>query len=234
MTKEITKTETAIAVQSPIELMTLALSKNMEVDKLEKMLELQERYEKNEAKKAYTDAMASFKANPPKILKDMNVSYKQTSYNHASLGNVTQSINKALAEHGFSSSWKTNQENNITVTCSITHKAGHSESTSLSAPPDSSGSKNTIQAIGSTVTYLQRYTLLALTGLATHEDDDAQKAGMEFITPEQVKTITDIINTKCLDVNEVLRFAGSETIDTIQGNKYKPLISKLKMPVVQK
>jgi len=233
MTKEIVKTETTI-VKSPVEIMTQALSSGLEVDKLEKMLELQERYEKNEAKKAYTEAMANFKANPPKILKDMNVSFNQTSYNHASLGNVTQSINQALAEHGFSSSWKTNQENNITVICSITHKAGHSESTSLSAPPDVSGKKNNIQAIGSTVTYLQRYTLLALTGLATHEDDDAQKAGLEFITPKQVKTITDMINSKGIDVNEVLQFAECETIDTIPGNKYKPLISKLKMPVVKK
>jgi hypothetical protein len=65
---------------------------------------------------------------------------------------------------------------------------GHSESTSLSASPDTSGSKNAIQAIGSTVSYLQRYTILALTGLATEDmDDDGHAAAepIEYITEAQ-------------------------------------------------
>ena len=49
---------------------------------------------------------------------------------------------------------------------------GHSESTTLQSPPDASGGKNSIQAIGSAVTYLSRYTLLAITGLATGENED--------------------------------------------------------------
>jgi hypothetical protein len=53
---------------------------------------------------------------------------------------------------------------------------GHSERTTLSATADTSGSKNSIQAIGSTVTYLQRYTLLAAVGLAAGGDDDGQAA----------------------------------------------------------
>ena len=82
-------------------------------------------------------------------------------------------INEALSEHGLSAAWETAQNNgSVTVTCKITHIMGHSESTSLTAAPDNTGSKNPIQAIGSTVTYLQRYTLLALTGLATYEQDD--------------------------------------------------------------
>ena len=48
---------------------------------------------------------------------------------------------------------------------------------SLSAPPDSSGSKNSIQAIASTLTYLQRYTLLSITGLAASEADDDGRGG---------------------------------------------------------
>ncbi len=135
----------------------------------------------NEAKKAYVVAMAAFKANPPKILKDKNVNYPTskgtTDYHHATLGNVTTCINTTLSEHGLTASWVTSQDNGaVKVTCKITHIMGHSEETSLTAPPDSTGSKNAIQAIGSTVTYLQRYTLLALTGLATYEDDDGAGA----------------------------------------------------------
>ena len=154
---------------------------NMEVGKLKELLDLQERWEAGQAKKAYVQAMAEFKGKPPEILKDKTVEYQTskgtTSYKHATLHNVTSCINKALSEHGLTAAWVTSQDNgSVKVTCKITHIMGHSEETCLSAPPDTSGSKNAIQAIGSTVTYLQRYTLLALTGLATADQDDDGKA----------------------------------------------------------
>lgn len=146
---------------------------NMDVAKLKELLDVQERWEANQAKKAYVQAMALFKANPPEITKDKTVKYGNTSYNHATLSNVTACINKALSKHGLTASWVTGQDNgSVKVTCKITHVMGHSEETCLAAPPDETGSKNAIQAIGSTVTYLQRYTLLALTGLATYDQDD--------------------------------------------------------------
>ena len=150
---------------------------NMDVEKLSELLKIQERYEANQAKKAYHQAMSDLKADPPEITKDRHVHYKtktgETDYDHATLGNVTSCINKALSEHGLTASWVTSQDNgSVMVTCKITHVLGHSESTCLSAAPDNTGSKNPIQAIGSTVTYLQRYTLLALTGLATSDQDD--------------------------------------------------------------
>jgi hypothetical protein len=71
-------------------------------------------------------------------------------------------------------SWETHQDDkgNVGVTCHITHAQGHRESVSLKGPIDESGNKNRIQAVGSTVSYLERYTLLAALGLATGEDDD--------------------------------------------------------------
>lgn len=158
----------------------MALGSDVGIEKLEKLLELKERHEANEARKAYHLAMSKFKADPPEIEKDGKVGYESkntgatTSYNHATLGNVTQKINSSLGVHGLSASWKTDQgeAGQVKVTCIITHEQGYSEQTSLHAPPDSSGKKNNIQAIGSTVTYLQRYTILALTGLATKEQDN--------------------------------------------------------------
>ncbi len=154
----------------------------IDVDKLEALLKVQLQWEANEAKKAYVVAMAAFKENPPEILKDKTVNYKTqkgvTNYKHATLYNVTTKINQELSKHGLTASWVTSQENgSIKVTCKITHVMGHSEETCLSAPPDNTGSKNAIQAIASTVTYLERYTLLALTGLATADQDDDGKAG---------------------------------------------------------
>jgi len=166
---DIQKTESPLMTAAEL----VSSNGNMDVAKLKELLELQERWEATQAKKAYTVAMSAFKANPPEIIKDKNVKYKEVNYNHASLSNVTTCINKALSEHGLTASWVTGQDGgSVKVTCKITHVLGHSEETSLVAQPDGTGSKNPIQAIGSTVTYLQRYTLLALTGLATCEQDD--------------------------------------------------------------
>ncbi len=166
---------------------------------LEKMMELQERHEANEARKAFHVAMADFKKNPPEILKSKKVSYTTdkgtTEYSHAELGEITTAVGAALAEHGLNATWKTEQEGGVKVTCTITHKLGHSQEASLFSPPDTSGGKNSIQAIGSTITYLQRYTLLALTGLAAHDQDDDGKGSEETGLPEAVKQEISLLST---------------------------------------
>jgi hypothetical protein len=82
--------------KSPSEMIQQAISSGADLEKLEKLLELQERWEKNEARKSYNKAMAQFKANPPKIEKDKKVGYStakgKVGYSHASLYNVVDKI----------------------------------------------------------------------------------------------------------------------------------------------
>jgi len=169
-----------VVVLTPAEQISSALAKGSNLAELKGLLELQKDYEAFEAKKAYNVAMADFKATPLKILKDKKVSYSTSAgnvnYNHASLANVVEKISAELSKHGLSASWVPHQENKeIKITCRITHVKGHSEEASLSAPADATGSKNNIQQIGSTITYLERYTLLGLTGLATYDQDNDGK-----------------------------------------------------------
>jgi hypothetical protein len=154
-----------------------ALQAGMTIESLKGIMELQKDWEANEARKSYVADMAEFKLNPPEIYKTKLVAFSGTEYMHATIGDVTKAIVEALASHGFSHSWETRQDASlITVICKITHRMGHSESTSLQSSPDVSGKKNSIQAIASAQTYLQRYTLLAACGLATMDlpDDDGR------------------------------------------------------------
>lgn len=223
---------------SPAAMMQLAMNNGLNLEKVEKMIELQAKWDAIEAEKAYTMAMAQFKKNPPEIDKNKNVNYQKkdgswVAYNHATLGNVTKIINSELAKSGFSSGWSMSQEDKrVTVTCTITHKKGHSKSASLSAPPDDSAGKNSIQAIASTVTYLERYTLLALTGLATHDqDDDGAGAGagpqVKYISNKQQHTIRDILISDEVDEIEFLTWAKAESIDTIPEKIYNTIIKGL-------
>jgi len=168
---------------TPFELVAQAAARGASMEELKAFIELQERLEANQARKAYVAAMADFKRNPPQIVKDKFVGYENrdgtwTGYTHATLGSVCGAVVEALGTHGFSHRWDTEQPDSgmIAVTCSITHALGHSEVTRMVAPPDNSGKKNVIQQVASTITYLQRYTLLAACGLATNEqlDDDGR------------------------------------------------------------
>lgn len=171
---------------SPGALLRMALERDLPIDKLEKLMELQERYEANEARKAYVLAMSEFKARDcPVIVKDKSVQFKNVCYKHATLANVVEQCVAGLAKHGFHHEWDVDQSTNIRVTCRITHRLGHHEDKSLVAAADNSGTKNAIQAIASTVTYLERYTLLMALGLAPAEDDDGQASAPAQSAPAQ-------------------------------------------------
>lgn len=163
---------------TPSDLIRYAMESNADLEKLEKLFELQTRWEEREAKKAFVAAMAEFKRADLAITKDKHVEFRTdrgiTAYDHATIGNVVAVIVPALAAFGFSHRWviERGEGGLIRVRCIITHRLGHSEETVLEAGLDASGGKNNIQAMISTKTYLERHSLLAATGLATLDQDD--------------------------------------------------------------
>lgn len=166
---------------TPMSMIELAVKQGANVDQLTKLMDLQDRWQATEARKAFVSALNAFKANPPVLVKSKAVSFGagKTSYKHATLDQVSGVIGAALSSVGIAHRWETEQLEGgmIRVTCVLTHELGHSERVPLQASPDSSGSKNAIQAVGSTVTYLQRYTLLAATGMAVQDQDDDGRRG---------------------------------------------------------
>lgn len=174
---------------------------DIDVSKLQQLLELRERFEATEARKAYTAAMKRFKDTPPAITKNKRVQFGTTNYNHATLDHICDAVTKGLSAVGITHAWKVAQADGvITVNCVLTHELGHSEGTQLMGLPDNSGSKNAIQAIGSTVTYLQRYTLLAACGLAASNDDDGQGGpSSKMDQAELAKATKEITEAKTLE-----------------------------------
>lgn len=159
---------------TPSDLLALAVQQNADLDKLERLMALQERWQASEAKKAYDAAFAAFKSEAVTIVKNRKVDAGPLSgKKYAELFAVVNAITPALSRHGLSSSWKLTKDDKdwIEVTCYLKHTAGHVESVSMGGPPDAGGAKNAIQARASTVSYLERYTLKAICGLSEQEDD---------------------------------------------------------------
>src|SRR5271170_1322670 len=114
---------------TPMSILALAVQQNADLDKIEKLMDLQERWEKREAEKAFTVALAAFKKAPPEITKNRKVSYEAKGstvlYKHATLDRVTSAIGAALGNHGLSATWKTEQVGGrIKVTCRLRHELG--------------------------------------------------------------------------------------------------------------
>lgn len=215
---------------NPADLITLAIEKGSDLDKLEKVLTLHERWEANNARKAYHEAMTAFKANAPKILKDKEVSFGQgkAAYKHASLGQVAEKVAAEMSKHGLSASWRVTQNGQVAVTTRVAHVLGHHEETTLSAPADTSGSKNSIQAIGSTISYLERYGLLAICGLATYDqDDDGNSVVSEVIDEKQLSQIMDFVADKEVNVPKFCEFLKIESIEKMPKAKFQQALVAL-------
>lgn len=168
------------SVATPAELLRICIERDAPMEKIEKMLDLQERWEATQARKAFNAAMAKFRERQVKVVRSATVDQgpmKGTSY--AKLNDFVEASAESLSSVGLSASWRiTKQEKDwIEVACVIRHCEGHQEEYVMGGPIDTSGAKNAIQARASTVTYLEKYTLKMALGLAERDDDDDGNGG---------------------------------------------------------
>ncbi|HEY5794027.1 MAG TPA: ERF family protein, partial [Bosea sp. (in: a-proteobacteria)] len=127
---------------------------------LERLIAFHERSQAHEARKAFEKALAAAKAKIPVIAKNRQAMVGRQPYRHEDMAEIARTITPILARHGLSYRFRSQTTGAlVTVICVVSHRDGHSEENSLSASPDESGEKNSIQAIGSALTYLQRMTL---------------------------------------------------------------------------
>ena len=212
---------------SPAELMMKAVAGGMDIDKIKQMMDLQERWEANQARKAYTQAMAAFKAEPLTVAKDkVNTQYKSK---YASEGSLLNTVNPVLSKHGLSSGFEFDQTDGLKITCTLTHSGGHKESVSLKGPLDTSGQKNPLQQIKSTITYLRKATFEAVTGIASSDDagDDDGAGATEYINEKQVSTITDLLNEKGVKDTRLLKYLEATSVETILAADFQKAVAAI-------
>lgn len=168
------------AVTAPSDLLRMAVEQGADLDRLERLMALQERWEAGEAKKKFAAAFAAFKAEAVTIIKNKLVSDGPLKgKKHAVLADAVNAATPALSRHGLSTAWSLTKDDKdwMEVTCTLSHEGGHSESVSMGGPPDTGPGRNAMQARGSTKTYLERYTLTAILGLAAQDADDDGQGG---------------------------------------------------------
>lgn len=219
----------AAAMISMIE--RVVMDKDMPLDRLEKMIELKNSYDDRLAEKSFKEAFAVAKLEFKPIVKTRNGHNSK----YADLFDLAEAVDEALSKHGFSYDFETGQDgNNISVTCIVSHKEGHSKRTTLSSGAETSGSKNAIQAMGSTVTYLERYTLSAALGLAAGQDTDGVKIDdKELIDDEQMQSLLTLISDTKTDTAQFCKFMKINNIKAMPLSKFGKAEKLLKAKLVQ-
>lgn len=221
------------AALTPMEMIQNAVTSGAGIETLERLMALQERWEASESRKAYNQAIAAARSQIGPVAKTQTAERgKAGSYKYEDLAAIASVIDPVLAGHGLSYRFRTSAEGGtVRVTCIIAHCDGYSEETSLESAADGSGAKNPIQAMGSAVTYLQRYTLKAALGLAATKDDDAASAapapGKRFISADQYLQLRDEIDAQDCEA-EFLAFAKIDNLHDLPAAHFMQAMSLLK------
>jgi hypothetical protein len=208
MSNEISTTSQEAALMAVIE--RVAMSEGADISKLEKMLDMQERVLNRNAAQSYSADMAVMQSEMPRVYK-LAQSHNST---YARLEDINDAIRPTLQKFGFCVTFRISQpdDKSVVVTAVCSHKLGHSEEASLKMPIDTSGSKSSVQGIGSTVSYGKRYTLCALLNISTGDDTDGKDLGRNQSLPTPKQTITDERLSKAIEKIA----AGEYTIERLQ------------------
>ena len=185
------KTEPApiTPIDHTLQLMQIAVSRGATPDEMKALMDMRRELQAEYAMRKFREDKAAFLSTVPMIKKRKTVFFRTsagtTSYAYAPLEDIVETIKPYLERFGFSYSWAEKVEhlppvqiNNksvpqamVSVKCILSHKDGHSEECFMQGMLDSSGGKNPIQMLASSSTYLRRYTLTGVTGIATADED---------------------------------------------------------------
>jgi hypothetical protein len=214
---------------------------NTDVDKLERLLGMYERITAQQAKASYVSALAEMQPRLPVIDRKGRIVvpakpgvHDGHSTPYALWEDINDAIRPILHEHGFALSFRIGlaQDGKIDITGVLSHRDGHQEETTLTLMHDSSGSKNSVQAVGSSTSYGKRYTAMALLNItsrtAVEKDDDGRMADEgHYITDEQVRSLDALIKGANADRPAFLKYLGVADLKNLPANKFTVALNAL-------
>lgn len=256
---------TALARLEPQDLLKAAIEKGSDIATIERFVALAERVHAIQAKDAYLRAMAKFKGQCPPIVKSKLAKMPRYSYKFAPLGYIADLVDPVLAACGLSYRWTTPkiQAEKITVACIVSHELGHEESSGDLEMPimgatqrndgTGEGGANAMQRVGISLSYAERYSLMAVLGLSAEDDADGhgdeggsgegtttegqqpgqeqQPAGGRVITDAQGKRLWAIAREQLWsqdDVGELLKKHNLIATKQIPMSKYNDIVDTIK------
>ena len=212
----------------------VALDPNASIEKLERMLAMRESIMAADAKAAFSTAFAAASSEFPAI--PMNGrGDKQKPY--ALLKDIINYTRPILTKNGLALSFSVDSTGGkVRVTAELMHVAGHSKTTCIELPNDQSGSKNAVQAVGSSQTYGQRYAAQAILGLSLGDDvdDDGKTAGGGAISEAQFFELRTLLDESGADEEKFCAYLKVKNIEELPAAQFAPAVSALRKKIKAK
>lgn len=208
------------------------------VEKVEQMFGLYQKVEADKSRRAYAAALAEMQAELPVVVAkgeittdDKASSKKVVRSRYAKWEDICEAIRPSLTKFGFAISFGIDNVDpaRVTVTCTLSHRDGHSEKTSMALAIDNSGGKNNVQGWGSAVSYAKRYTATAMLNIASRGEDDDGEATAEYLTDDQQEHLKELAEQTDTDLKTFLKLAKAESFQTIKTGSYEVLEQMLKL-----
>jgi hypothetical protein len=194
---------------------------SVNVEKLERLLAIQERLLADQRKTAYFAALARLQAALPQITKAGTILDRdgKARNRYAKIEDIDVAIRPLCAAEGFSFSFdsKANPAG-AEYSCAMAHRDGHVETKTLTLPLDQGAGRNAVQSAGSSISYAKRYLLGMHLHLVTRDEDDDGN-GREPITPEQAEELRVALADAGGSEARFLMFLGADTFEGIRGDK---------------
>lgn len=193
----------------------VASNPDADISKLERLIELKRTIDGDRARAEFYAAFAEMQGEIPEITEKGEIKVEGLVRSRFAKNEDIQKVVKPILQrHGFALSFRNEflpELKAVKVIGILSHRSGHSERDEFIAAADTSGSKNAIQALGSTRSYGQRYTTIALLNIATREDDDGQRSedhkkpespegfdkyvtSLQDVAPEGMARLTEVFN----------------------------------------
>ena len=194
----------------------------------ERLLAAKYRDEDRERLQAFNRAFAAFRKECPSISKDkvggdVTEGGGRSTWRFASMGNIQSVVDPLLKKHGLTYRWSNDQSvgDTMTVTCTVVHDEGHSESTNLTiAKPKGNRLMTPEKRDGAALAYAQRLTLSMALGIATTEGDNPQGDDGETINDEELSELESLIETTGTDKSKLLRWLGVESLSALPASQF--------------
>lgn len=172
----------------------------VDVLKMEKLLDMKERLDREESRRQYDIAFGEMQADLPVITRRGTIEIRDKgnpqkvlqSTPYAKWDDIAVIIKPILGKHGFALWFKNEREGDqVIVQTVLSHSAGHREETTMRLPLDLSGSKNNVQGVGSSTSYGKRYGAGSLLNLVFEDEDDDGVAGGQTTDERRSKRADD-------------------------------------------
>lgn len=152
----------------------------VDMEKMKDLWAMRREMVEHRAKTAYTAAFAAMQPEIPCINEHGEITNKngdvQSTY--AEWEDINDAVKPIIAKYGFALSFRIQTSAaQVTVVGMLKHIGGFSEEAEIILAPDGSGSKNAVQAVGSSISYGQRYTAKALLNITSRVPQDRDNDG---------------------------------------------------------